>query len=128
MFKFCNPRYLARVGLKRVIKLLQADANAELLESIIIILLSDSKSKCVNKEIEKTEETALTLPGTSSSKEKDFDEIVIYNWLESFTELNRFDLIVRFFSKDLILDIIQTLNSSQEKAAGSVALKYQNTH
>ena len=131
------PRYLARVGMKRVIKLLQADGNAELLEIIITILISSTKSDSVegNTHFESSPVVVPTLGGTSiplsdektdqKNDEKISPEIEIFDWLDAFTALNRFDLMIRFFSKEFIAAIVQSLHNSMKDDADNVILKYR---
>ena len=132
-------RYLSRVGLKRVIKLLQADGNAELLESIILVLLSPIESEFpARKEIQKgTENIPLQISDRCNENVPTefgipvmFDNKVLYgieslDWLEAFTALNRFDLIIRFFSRDLITNIIRILEFSKKEGYEDLILKYK---
>ena len=127
--------------MKRVIKLLQADGNAELLEIIITILISSTKSDPIaeNSRLESSPVTALSLDGTSiplsdensdektdqKTSEKISQEIEVFDWLDAFTALNRFDLMIRFFSKEFIIAIIDTLHDSMKDDSENVILKYR---
>jgi hypothetical protein len=133
-----NTRYLHRVGLKRIMKLLKNDGNAELLESIILIILSGEKSCAIvqdeNRVIENIVETKVvvdnsvaTVAEIASTKSVDESQFVgqeVLEWLEAFTAISTFKLMVRFFSKEVILDIIRTLQVSEVNSFRDAALKY----
>ena len=132
-------RYLSRVGLKRVIKLLQADGNAELLESIILVLLSPVEGKfpvrknyqmdVENEQFQisdRSDENVCSESGIPVMFDnKMLDEIESLDWLQAFTALNRFDLIIRFFSRELINGIIQILELSKKEGYEELILKYK---
>ena len=132
-------RYLSRVGLKRVIKLLQADGNAELLESIILVLLSPVEGnfpaqKNHQKDVEnepfqisdRSDENVYSESGIPVMFDnKMLDEIESFDWLQAFTALDRFDLIIRFFSRELITGIIRILELSKEEGYEELILKYK---
>jgi hypothetical protein len=130
-------RYLARVGLKRVMKLLGGDGNAELLENIISTLLicgndnstSDNyygelSAKKISEE-KPSEILDLKSNEATTIDNKSYKEIEIIDWLQDFTTLNRFDLMIRFFSKPLILDVCTFLRESPHEEHANVLMKYQ---
>jgi hypothetical protein len=132
-----NIRYLRRVGLKRIMKLLKNDGNADLLESIILIILSGKKS-CVTAQdenfvIENIVETKVVvdnsvavaeIASTESVDELQFVGQEVLEWLEAFTAISTFKLMVRFFSKEVILHIVRTLQVSEINSFRDAALKY----
>lgn len=133
-----NIRYLHRVGLKRIMKLLKNDGNAELLESIILTLLSANKI-CSTEQHENREiENAIRNKVASDSKVANIAEIVptesldesrfvgqeVLEWLEAFTAISTFKLMVRFFSKDVILDVVRALQVSERNSFRDAALNY----
>ena len=125
--------------MKRVLKLLQTDGNAELLETIIVLLLSVG-DKCPAAEPE-----SHFIVGTSGNDEECHSKIItpicgelmngteqhfeaseVVQWLSSFTTLNRFSLMIRFFSKDLILSIIEKLKESNDPRDHLIAQLYSS--
>lgn len=138
MFSILNIRYLHRVGLKRIMKLLKNDGNAELLESIILIILSGKKNcptvQDENSVIDNVVEnvviadnkvaTVAEIVSTESVDESQFVGQEVLEWLEAFTTISTFKLMVRFFSKEVILDIVGTLQVSDVNSYRDAALKY----
>ena len=133
-------RYLTKIGLKRVMKLLQTDGNAELLETIIILLLSVGADCPVtepeNKITKKSDDTIDNHEECHSQvvapKNEDMLNLVkqqpksleVLQWLSSFTSLDRFNLMIRFFSRDLILSIVEKFNEPADPQYHLIALKY----
>ena len=79
--------YLVKVGLKKTVKALQHDCNAELLEDIINVLLSTSED------------------------EVSFTPI---DWLRAIADFDRFSLNVRFFDRDLLQRVSRYLMDMNE--------------
>ena len=72
--------------------------------------------------------TSIPLSGEKTDEktdEKASPEIEIFDWLDAFTALNRFDLMIRFFSKEFITAIVQSLHDSMKDDAENVILKYR---
>lgn len=130
-------RYLARVGLKRVMKLLGGDGNAELLENIISTLLISGNDKSTSDNYygglsaEKISEEKLNeISGLKTNEattidNKSYKEIEIIDWLQDFTTLNGFDLMIRFFSKPVITDVCTFLRESPHEEHANILMKYQ---
>jgi hypothetical protein len=130
-------RYLARVGLKRVKKLLQGDGNAELLENIISTLLlckndnNTSDNYYGETSPEKISEKHPNVTSNLKTNEaiivdnKSYKEIEIFDWLQDFTTLDRFDLMIRFFSIPLIQDVCTVLRESMHEEHANILKKYQ---
>jgi hypothetical protein len=119
-------------------KLLKNDGNAELLESIILIILSGKKNcptvQDENSVIDNVVEnvvivdnkvaTVAEIVSTESVDESQFVGQEVLEWLEAFTTISTFKLMVRFFSKEVILDIVETLQVSDVNSYRDAALKY----
>lgn len=119
-------------------KLLQNDGNAELLESIVLTLLSVNKicsteqhENCVvenviqNKVVsDRNVATIAEIVSTESLDESRFVGQEVLEWLEAFTAISTFKLMVRFFSKDVILDVVRALQVSENKSFRDAALNY----
>ena len=58
--------------------------------------------------------------------EHHFEVSEIFQWLSSFTTLNRFSLMIRFFSKDLILSIVEKLKESTDPQNHLIAQLYSS--
>ena len=119
-------------------KVLQADCNAELLESIILVLISSTTNDQTNQiETQKGSKNISSNGSTEiidsseteilrMSRNEHYDEIDVYDWFEAFTTLKRFDLTIRFFSRDLITDILKTLDISQKEGYEELLIKYKS--
>ena len=120
-------------------KLLQTDGNAELLETIIMLLLSvgvdDPVTETENKIVKKSTDTINNHEERLSQIVKPENEetlnveqqpksLEVLQWLSSFTSLDRFSLMIRFFSKDLISSIVEKFNESADPQYHLIALKY----
>jgi hypothetical protein len=121
-------------------KLLQTDGYAELLETIIMLLLSvgadDPVSETENKIVKKSNDTTNNhqecLSQILSHKNQEILDVTeqqpksleVLQWLKSFTSLDRFSLMLRFFSKDLISSIVEKFNDSADPKYHLIALKY----
>lgn len=120
-------------------KLLKNDGNAELLESIILIILSSIRS-CPTVHDENDIVESVVQNGVVTDKAATICEIVtagsldeslfmgqeILEWLEAFTTISTFRLMVRFFSKQVLLRITQTLEVSEIDSYRDAALKYNS--
>lgn len=119
-------------------KVLQADCNAELLESIILVLISSTtndqtdqiETQKGSKNISSNGSTEIIDSSETEilrmSRNEHYDEIDVYDWFEAFTTLKRFDLTIRFFSRDLITDILKTLDISQKEGYEELLIKYKS--
>lgn len=121
-------------------KLLQTDGNAELLETIIMLLLSvgadDPVTETENKIVQKSndannnhEERLSQIVKFENEEILDVIEqqpksLEVLQWLSSFTSLDRFSLMILFFSKDLISSIVEKFNESADPQYHLIALKY----
>ena len=124
--------------MRRVVKVLQADCNAELLESIILVLISSTtndqtdqiETQKGSKNISSNGSTEIIDSSETEilrmSRNEHYDEIDVYDWFEAFTTLKRFDLTIRFFSRDLITDILKTLDISQKEGYEELLIKYKS--
>ena len=133
---FLINRYLSRVGRKRVIKLLQADGNAELLQIIIEILLSVSEISVVDDTMAikrgpispavNNDDSEMSNAIKNCIVDKAFSTVEALQWLDALTGLDKFNLMILFLSKDLIADIIRTLHTSVNMHYYDVADRYNS--
>lgn len=121
-------------------KLLQTDGNAELLETIIMLLLSvgaddpvtETENKIIKKSNDITNDHEECLSQKVTPKNENTLDVIeqqpksleVLQWLSSFTSLDRFSLMIRFFSKDLISSIVEEFNESVDPKYHNIALKY----
>jgi hypothetical protein len=121
-------------------KLLQTDGNAELLEAIILLLLSvgpdypvtETENQIIKTSNDTTNNHEECHPRIVKPENEDILDVIeqqpkslkVLQWLDSFTSLDRFSLMIRFFSKDLILSIVGKFNESADPQYHLIALKY----
>lgn len=127
-------RYLSRIGKKRVIKLLQADGNAELLQIIIEILLSVSEVSLFHDTIAIkrnpiasevcNDDSEMSNTVKNCINEKSIGDVEALQWLDALTGLDKFNLMMFFLSKDLIVNITRTLRTSVNMHYHDVADRY----
>ena len=123
-------------------KLLQTDGNAELLETIIMLLLSvvdDCPASELESHIMKESintknndeecQSQIMIPKCIESMnviEHHSKASIVLQWLTSFTTLDRFGLMIRFFSKDLVSSIVAKFQESTDPQNHLIALKYSS--
>lgn len=121
-------------------KLLQTDGNAELLETIIILLLSvgvdcpvtEPENQIIKKSNDSTNYHEECHSQRVTPKNGDMLDVIeqqpksleVLHWLSSFASLDRFSLMIRFFSRDLILSIVEKFNLSADPQYHLIASKY----
>ena len=118
--------YLASVGIKRVCKLLEVDANADLFESLLVVLLAHVDTSSSSHSVP-TDPEIDTKPGTDDDTDPVVpveETIEVYQWFQSFTTLGRFDFMIRFLSKDLLITISKWIETCEKEGCVDIATKY----
>ena len=117
--------YLASVGIKRVCKLLEVDANADLFESLLVVLLAHVDTSSSANSVRADQEID-TKPGTEDSESvvPTEESIDVYHWFQSFTTLGRFDFMIRFLSKELMTTISRWIEICEKEGCVDTATKY----
>lgn len=130
-----KAKYLSAVGVKRVCKLLEVDAD--LFESLLTVVIHHAQStmsgKASTADEHGTSATRVTSTETVCSEEdteniaKDKPAeptIAAYQWFSSFAAMPRFQFMVRFLTNDLITAVVQHIESSGEPGCADLALLY----
>ena len=117
--------YLASVGIKRVCKLLEVDANADLFESLLVVLLEHVDTSSSANSV-RTDQENDTKPGTEDVEVvvPAGESIEVYHWFQSFTNLARFDFMIRFLSKELITKISRWIETCEKEGCVDIAMKF----
>ncbi len=129
--------YLGAVGVKRVCKLLEVDA--ELFESLLTIVVHHAQSTVSDEALSTDGQhgtsasiatTAETVCSGEDAETHAKDEsaagktIDAYLWFASFATMPRFEFMVRFLTKELIAAVAQWIERSGEAGCVDLALKY----
>lgn len=130
-----KAKYLGAVGVKRLCKLLEVDAD--LFESLLTVVVHHAQStksgKASTADEHGTSATTTTNTETICSEEdteniaKDEPAeptIAAYQWFASFSAMPRFQFMVRFLTNDLITAVVQHIENSGEPGRADLALLY----
>jgi hypothetical protein len=94
--------------------------------------VTETENKIVKKSNDTTNNNEERLSQILSHKNQEILDVTeqqpksleVLQWLKSFTSLDRFSLMLRFFSKDLISSIVEKFYESADPKYHLVALKY----
>ena len=133
-----KANYLGAVGVKRVCKLLEVDA--ELFEALLSIVVHHAQSITTGKALTADGQHGTSVSMTATAETicsegdaaKDATEeptemtLAPYQWFASFATMPRFSFMARFLTKDLITAVSQWIEHSGEPGCVDLALKYSN--
>ena len=133
-----KANYLGAVGVKRVCKLLEVDA--ELFEALLTIVVHHAQSATTDKALTadgqhgtnvSIKATADTISSGEDAAKNVAEELTAttiapYQWFASFATMPRFSFMVRFLTKDLTTAVSQWIEHSGETGCIDLALKYSN--
>ena len=124
-----KARYLAGVGAKRVCRLLEVDANAELFEVLLGVVLHRARTAAAGASSSSSVATAAVGVAAADGADEEGDGAAepamdAYDWFDAFAAMAKFGFMTRFLSKDTTGAVAAWIEQCARDGATDLAKKY----